>query len=66
MDFGTILNLLYLESYTKPTKFWFLFIYLREDLGLVFKNCRKFTKNPNSDIRILCDTLREAAIVLYK
>jgi hypothetical protein len=59
MDFGTILNLLYLESYTKPTKFW-------EDLGLVFKNCRKFTKNPNSDIRILCDTLREAAIVLYK
>jgi len=45
MDFGTILNLLYLDNYTKPAKFWFKFIYSREDLGLVFKNCRKFTKN---------------------
>lgn len=58
MDLGTVLNRLYLDYYTSFFKFW-------EELGFIFKNCRKFNKNPNSDIRILCDTLREASIVLY-
>lgn len=59
MDLGTILNRLYLDFYQDFEKFW-------QDLGLVFKNCRKFNKKENSDIRICCDTLREVAIVLYK
>lgn len=55
MDFGTLLNRVYLDFYKNAQQFW-------NDLGFVFKNCRKFNKDPESDIRILCDTLRE---VLY-
>lgn len=59
MDLGTILNRLYLEVYTKPQDCW-------RDIGLVWRNCRKFNEDPNSDIRILCETLREASIWLYE
>mmetsp|Transcript_39794 Transcript_39794/g.35512 ORF Transcript_39794/g.35512 Transcript_39794/m.35512 type:complete len:259 (+) Transcript_39794:509-1285(+) len=59
MDLGTCLNRVYLDYYKTPTQFW-------NELGLVFKNCRKFNKDSNSDIRILCDTLREVALELYK
>lgn len=34
-------------------------------MGLVFKNCRAYNTDKESEIRILCDTLREAAILLY-
>ena len=34
--------------------------------SLVFKNCRKYNTDEASDIRVLCDTLREAAILLYR
>lgn len=51
MDLGTILNRLYLEVYSKPQDCW-------RDIGLVWRNCRKFNEDPNSDIRILCETLR--------
>lgn len=59
MDLGTLLNRVYLDHYKNQVNFWY-------DLGLVFKNCRKFNTDPNTDIRILCDTLRECAVVLYK
>ena len=59
MDLGTVLNRLYLEYYRGYTHFW-------TELGLVFKNCRRFNTNEESDIRVLGDTLREAAILLYK
>ena len=42
------------------------FLIFRNDLGLVVKNCRTYNLKVNSDIRICCDTLREAAFVLYK
>ena len=59
MDLGTILNRVYLDYYKNCHQFWV-------DLGLVFKNCRKFNKDPTVDIRTLCDTLREVAKELYK
>lgn len=59
MDFGTILNRLYLDYYKTVNQFWF-------DLGLVFRNCRLYFKDPDCDIRILCDTLCEVAIELYR
>ena len=59
MDLGTIINRIYLDYYKKYSVFWM-------ELGLVFKNCRKFNKDPDSDIRILGDTLREASIFLYR
>ena len=59
MDLGTIMNRIYLDYYKNCQLFW-------NDLGLVFKNCRKFNVDETSDIRILCDTLRELAIDLYK
>ena len=59
MDLGTMLNRIYLDYYRDCHQFWI-------DLGLVFKNCRKFNKDPSVDIRILCDTLREIAKELYK
>jgi chromodomain-helicase-DNA-binding protein 7 len=59
MDFGTIINRVYLGIYQEYMAFW-------SDVGLVFRNCRRFNTNPYSDIRRLCDTLRECAIVLYK
>lgn len=52
MDLGTCLNRVYLDYYKSSIHFW-------GELGLVFKNCRKFNKDPNADIRMLCDTLRE-------
>ena len=52
MDLGTLLNRVYLDYYKIPQSFW-------NDLGSIFKNCRKFNKDSNADIRILCDTLRE-------
>ena len=58
MDLVTVLNRLYLDYFASFDKFW-------DDLGLIFRNCRKFNRNENSDIRILCDTLREATIYLY-
>ena len=59
MDFGTIINRLYLDYYKNSKSFW-------NDLGLVFKNCRKYNEDEKSDIRILIDTLRECVIVLYQ
>jgi chromodomain-helicase-DNA-binding protein 7 len=53
MDLGTIMNRLYLDFYKNAQQFWI-------DLGLVFKNCRLVFRDPDCDIRILCDTLREA------
>lgn len=53
-----MLNRLYLDYYRGPTHFW-------TELGLVFRNCRKYNTDEESDIRVLCDTLREASIVLY-
>ena len=59
MDLGTVLNRLYLEYYRGADHFW-------TELGLVFRNCRKYNSDEESDIRVLCDTLREAAILLYR
>lgn len=59
MDLGTLMNRLYLDYYKSPQQFWL-------DLGLVFRNCRIYFKDPDCDIRILCDTLCEVAICLYK
>ena len=59
MDLGTIMNRLYLDYYKNPQQFWL-------DLGLVFRNCRLYFKDSDCDIRILCDTLCEVAIDLYK
>ena len=56
---GTVLNRLYLDNYKNQSQYWY-------DLGLVFRNCRKFNTDPECEIRILCDTLRELAIMLYK
>ena len=58
MDLGTILNRIYLDYYVQFKNFWY-------ELGLVFKNCRAYNTDKESEIRILCDTLREAAILLY-
>ena len=59
MDLGTMLNRVYLDYYKTPQAFW-------NDMGLIFKNSRKFNRDPHSDIRILSDTLRDCAIYLYK
>jgi hypothetical protein len=59
MDLGTCINRIYLDYYKNFQHFWY-------ELGLVFKNCRKFNKDKDSDIRILADTLRECAIILYR
>lgn len=52
MDLGTINNRLYLGYYKEVSQFW-------QELGLVFKNCRKYNEDPTSDIRRLSDTLAE-------
>jgi hypothetical protein len=44
MDLGTVLNRLYLDYYKIADSFW-------NDLGMVFKNCRKFNADPNCEIR---------------
>jgi hypothetical protein len=37
MDLGTILNRILLDNYKTPLEFW-------KDVGLVWRNCRKFNK----------------------
>lgn len=37
MDLGTILNRVYLDFYKNPFDFW-------KDIGLVWKNCKKFNQ----------------------
>ncbi|KRX04912.1 Chromo domain protein [Pseudocohnilembus persalinus] len=59
MDLGSLLNRLYLDFYKNQQNVW-------HDLGFVFKNARKYNKDPDSDIRILSDTLRECAVFLYR
>lgn len=58
MDLGTINNRVYLGHYKDCLGFW-------NDLGYIFKNSRKFNKDPDCDIRRLSDTLREVIIILY-
>jgi hypothetical protein len=58
MDLSTVFHRLYLDAYLGPRHFW-------TELGLVFKNCRKYNGDESCDLRILCDTLREAALILY-
>ncbi|CAD8205649.1 unnamed protein product [Paramecium pentaurelia] len=58
MDLGTIYNRLYLEYYRNSQQFWY-------ELGLVFKNCRKYNSNPEGEIRKLGDALGECALILY-
>ena len=55
MDLGTVLNRAFLDYYKSFNHFW-------NELGYVFKNCRKFNKDKDCDIRILCDSLREVKI----
>jgi chromodomain-helicase-DNA-binding protein 7 len=59
VDLGTIHNRLYNGYYTAPAEFW-------KDLGFVFKNCQLYYTNRLSDIRIVCDTLRQIAVYLYR
>jgi len=59
MDLGTVLNRVYLDYYEQPKNFWY-------ELGLVFRNCRTYNVDEDSEIRTLCDTLRELAMVLYQ
>jgi len=51
MDFGTILNKIFLDIYKNTQEFW-------EDIGLVLKNCLKFNKEETSDLHVLGLTLR--------
>lgn len=59
MDLGTIANKIYLDCYRSFLEIWY-------DIGLVFKNCRKFNTDGKQEIRIIGDTLREVAIYLYQ
>jgi hypothetical protein len=59
IDLGTINNRIYLDYYKSLADIW-------KDIGYVFKNCRLYNSHEDSDIRILGDTLRELAIVLYR
>lgn len=59
MDLGTVANRIYLDCYKHFKAIWL-------DIGLVFKNCRKFNQNTKDEIRIIGDTLREVAIHLYR
>ena len=58
MDFGTVLNKLYLDIYKNSTEFWY-------EIGLVIRNCLKFNKEETSDLHILGLTLKECTIFLY-
>jgi len=58
MDLGTIANKIYLDCYRGIGEIW-------NDIGLVFRNCRKFNVDGKEEIRIIGDTLREVAIYLY-
>ena len=59
MDLGTISNRIYLGYYKNFQDIW-------KDLGLVFKNCRAYNPFETCDVRVLGDTLRELARILYK
>lgn len=59
MDLGTLSNRIYLDFYKNFNDIW-------KDLGYVFKNCRLYNSSESSDIRVLCDTLREYAKLLYR
>ncbi|OMJ68517.1 hypothetical protein SteCoe_34011 [Stentor coeruleus] len=59
MDFTTIHSRLYNSYYSFPMEFW-------KDLGFIFKNCHLCVEDRLSDIRIVCDTLRQLAIHFYK
>lgn len=59
MDLGTIINRVLLDNYKTPLEFW-------QDVGLVWKNCRKFNENLDADMRVIGETLREASVVLYR
>ena len=59
MDLSSILNKLYLDPYKTSESFWI-------DLGFVVKNCRKYNRNPDSDIRLLGDTLREVKKIFLR
>jgi hypothetical protein len=59
MDLGTLANRLYLDCYKSSAE-------VLKDLGLVFKNCRLYNRNESSDVRVVGDTLREYAKILYK
>ena len=59
MDFTTIHCRLYNLFYDSPPQFW-------EDLGLVFKNVRRYRTNKNASIRKITETMRELAYHLYK
>ena len=51
MDLVQIHNRLLNGYYNHPSSFW-------KDLGFIFKNCQLYNSNSESDIRIMCDTLR--------
>ena len=51
MDLGSILNKIYLDIYKNAKEFWI-------DIGLIWKNCLKYNKTENSDLKILGLTLR--------
>lgn len=59
MDLGTLSNKIYLDTYKTYAEIW-------KDVGYVFKNCRLYNTVESSDVRILGDTLREYARILYK
>lgn len=59
MDLGTIINRVLLDYYKYPIDFW-------RDVGLVWRNCRKFNEEKDSDMKMIGEVLREASIVLYR
>ena len=59
MDFITIHNRLYNGYYVEPIEFW-------KDLGFIFKNTQLYFTDKNTDSRVMCDTLRELSILIYK
>ena len=44
MDLRTVLNRVYLGYYRSFQQFWL-------EMGLVFKNCRRYNKDKSSEIR---------------
>jgi len=59
IDLGTITNRLYLDYYRTNTAFW-------QDLGQVWKNAKLYYKNPDSDVRVVAETLKQCCVELYK
>jgi len=58
IDFQTIINRLYNKHYNEPREFW-------AELGLVFRNCRLYHKNPRLGIYKMSECLRSLALYLY-